>query len=117
MDGNRRTSCCAIWSKEHSWSRVLVFVATQYRGRACGGKALQAGIYAAPFHGGLSQRRNQVLQGDERWRVVVTADLAALVSTIAQLPAVVNSTTCPALPWTILHRIGRTSRTAKAAWP
>ena len=40
--------------EQHQWSRVLVF-ATQYAADHVAEKLYKAGIYASPFHGGLSQ--------------------------------------------------------------
>jgi superfamily II DNA/RNA helicase len=87
-------------------------VATQYAAEHIAEKLYQAGIYASPFHGGLSQgARTQVLQEfkDERWQVVVTTDLAARGIDIAQLPAVVNYD-LPRSTDDYTHRIGRTGR-------
>jgi superfamily II DNA/RNA helicase len=103
VDAARRTQLLRHLVKEYGWSRVLVFVATQYAAEHVAEKLYKAGIYATPFHGGLSQgARNQVLQEfkDERWQVVVTTDLAARGIDIAQLPAVV--------------RIGRTGRAGES---
>ena len=79
-------------------------------------KLYKAGIYASPFHGGLSQgARKQVLQEfkDERWQVVVTTDLAARGIDIAQLPAVVNFD-LPRSAVDYVHRIGRTGRAGES---
>ncbi len=112
VDASRRTQLLRHLVKEHNWSRVLVFVATQYAAEHVAEKLYKAGIYASPFHGGLSQgARNQVLQEfkDERWQVVVTTDLAARGIDIAQLPAVVNYD-LPRSAVDYVHRIGRTGR-------
>ena len=80
VDAPRRTQLLKHLIEQHQWSRVLVFVATQYAADHVAEKLYKAGIYASPFHGGLSQgSRAQVLQEfkDERWQVVVTTDLAA----------------------------------------
>lgn len=95
---------------------MLVFVATQYAAEHVAEKLYKAGIFASPFHGGLSQgARNQVLQEfkDERWQVVVTTDLAARGIDIAQLPAVVNYD-LPRSAVDYVHRIGRTGRAGES---
>ena len=111
--GNRRTQLLKHLLKEETgWTRVLVFVATQYAAEHVAEKLYQAGIFASPFHGGLSQgARRQVLQEfkDERWQVVVTTDLAARGIDIAGLPAVVNYD-LPRAAADYVHRIGRTGR-------
>ena len=112
VDASRRTQLLRHLVKEHNWSRVLVFVATQYAAEHVAEKLYKAGIYATPFHGGLSQgARKQVLQEfkDERWQVVVTTDLAARGIDIAQLPTVVNYD-LPRSAVDYVHRIGRTGR-------
>ena len=116
VDASRRTQLLRHLVKEHNWSRVLVFVATQYAAEHVAEKLYKAGIYATPFHGGLSQgARNQVLQEfkDERWQVVVTTDLAARGIDIAQLPAVVNYD-LPRSAVDYVHRIGRTGRAGES---
>ncbi len=112
VDARRRTQLLRHLVQQEGWSRVLVFVATQYAAEHVAEKLYQAGIYASPFHGGLSQgARTQVLQEfkDERWQVVVTTDLAARGLDIAQLPAVVQYDV-PRAPADYVHRIGRTGR-------
>lgn len=116
VDASRRTQLLRHLIKEHGWSRVLVFVATQYAAEHVAEKLYKAGIFASPFHGGLSQgARNQVLQEfkDERWQVVVTTDLAARGIDIAQLPAVVNYD-LPRSAVDYVHRIGRTGRAGES---
>lgn len=116
VDARRRTQLLRHLIQAHGWSRVLVFVATQYAAEHVAEKLYQAGIYATPFHGGLSQgTRSQVLQEfkDERWQVVVTTDLAARGIDIAQLPAVVNFD-LPRSAVDYVHRIGRTGRAGEA---
>lgn len=112
VDTKRRTQLLKHLVQQHGWSRVLVFVATQYAAEHIAEKLYKSGIFASPFHGGLSQgARNQVLQEfkDERWQVVVTTDLAARGIDIAQLPAVVNYD-LPRSAVDYVHRIGRTGR-------
>ena len=116
VDASRRTQLLRHLLKEHGWTRVLVFVATQYAAEHVAEKLYKAGIFATPFHGGLSQgARKQVLQEfkDERWQVVVTTDLAARGIDIAQLPAVVNYD-LPRSAVDYVHRIGRTGRAGES---
>jgi ATP-dependent RNA helicase RhlE len=116
VDAARRTQLLRHLVKAHDWPRVLVFVATQYAAEHVAEKLYKAGIFATPFHGGLSQgARNQVLQEfkDDRWQVVVTTDLAARGIDIAQLPAVVNYD-LPRSAVDYVHRIGRTGRAGES---
>ena len=116
VDASRRTQLLRHLVQENQWSRVLVFVATQYAAEHVAEKLYKAGIFATPFHGGLSQgARKQVLQEfkDERWQVVVTTDLAARGIDIAQLPAVVNYD-LPRSAVDYVHRIGRTGRAGES---
>ncbi|MCF8168297.1 MAG: DEAD/DEAH box helicase, partial [Rhodoferax sp.] len=112
VDAPQRTPLLRHLIKDHGWTRVLVFVATKYAAELVAEKLYKTGIFAAPFHGNLSQgARSQVLAEfkDERWEVVVTTDLAARGLDIAQLPVVVNYD-LPRSPTDYLHRIGRTGR-------
>jgi superfamily II DNA/RNA helicase len=98
--------------KDHAWKRVLVFVATQHAAETIAAKLYANGVYATPFHGGLSQgARTQALQElrNGQWDVVVTTDLAARGLDIAQLPVVVNYD-LPRSAVDYVHRIGRTGR-------
>ncbi|RYF25677.1 MAG: DEAD/DEAH box helicase [Comamonadaceae bacterium] len=116
VDANRRTQLLKHLVQTEGWSRVLVFVATQYAAEHVAEKLYQSDIYASPFHGGLSQgARKQVLQEfkDERWQVVITTDLAARGLDIAQLPAVVNYD-LPRSADDYVHRIGRTGRAGES---
>ena len=116
VDAQRRTRLLRHLVQEHQWSRVMVFVATQYAAEHVAEKLYKAGIFATPFHGGLSQgARTQVLQEfkDDRWQVVVTTDLAARGIDIAQLPAVVNYD-LPRSADDYVHRIGRTGRAGES---
>ena len=116
VDASRRTQLLRHLVTENGWTRVLVFVATQYAAEHVAEKLYKAGVFATPFHGGLSQgARNQVLQEfkDERWQVVVTTDLAARGIDIAQLPAVVNYD-LPRSAVDYVHRIGRTGRAGES---
>ncbi len=112
VDPARRTELLRHLIKEQHWSRVLVFVATQYAALHVASKLYKAGLFATPFHGGMSQgARTQVLaefkQG--QWDVVVTTDLAARGIDIAQLPVVLNYD-LPRSATDYVHRIGRTGR-------
>ena len=116
VDAKRRTQLLKHLLQQEGWPRVLVFVATQYAAEHVAEKLYQSGIYASPFHGGLSQgARKQVLQEfkDERWQVVITTDLAARGLDIAQLPAVVNYD-LPRSADDYVHRIGRTGRAGES---
>ena len=112
VDPVRRTQLLRQLIKDHAWKRVLVFVATQHAAETVAAKLYANGVYASPFHGGLSQGgRTQVLQEmrDGQWDVVVTTDLAARGLDIAQLPVVVNYD-LPRSAVDYVHRIGRTGR-------
>lgn len=112
VDEKNRTQLLRHLLKDPSWSRVLVFVATQYAAEHVAEKLYKAGIFATPFHGGLSQgARSQVLQElkDNRWQVVVTTDLASRGIDVVQLPIVVNYD-LPRSADDYTHRIGRTGR-------
>ena len=116
VDDNRRTQLLKHLVQKEGWSRVLVFVATQYAAEHVAEKLYQSDVYATPFHGGLSQgARKQVLQEfkDDRWQVVITTDLAARGLDIAQLPAVVNYD-LPRSAADYVHRIGRTGRAGES---
>ena len=116
VDAAKRTQLLRHLLLQEGWSRVLVFVATQYAAEHVAEKLYKAGIFATPFHGGLSQgARRQVLEEfkAERWQVVLTTDLAARGLDIAQLPAVVNFD-LPRSPSDYVHRIGRTGRAGEA---
>jgi len=112
VDPPRRTALLRQLMQQQGWKRALVFVATQHAAETIAGKLYANGVYATPFHGGLSQgARTQVM--DElrkgQWDVVVTTDLAARGLDIAQLPVVVNYD-LPRSAVDYVHRIGRTGR-------
>lgn len=112
VDADRRTQLLRHLVTQEAWSRVLVFVATQYTAEHVAEKLYKAGIFATPFHGGLSQgARRQVLDEfkADRWQVVLTTDLAARGLDISLLPAVVNFD-LPRSSADYVHRIGRTAR-------
>ena len=98
------------------WSRVLVFVGTQFSAEIVADKLRKAGILAEPLHGRLSQgKRTQVLQDFKaaRIRVVVATDLAARGIDVLQLPVVVNYD-LPRSAQDYTHRIGRTGRAGES---
>jgi ATP-dependent RNA helicase RhlE len=112
VDAPRRTALLRHLMQTQGWKRALVFVATQHAAETVAAKLYANGVYATPFHGGLSQgARTQVI--DElhkgQWDVVVTTDLAARGLDIAQLPVVVNYD-LPRSAVDYVHRIGRTGR-------
>jgi ATP-dependent RNA helicase RhlE len=116
VDTNQRTPLLRHLVKTNGWQRVLVFVATQYASERVAEKLYKAGVFATPFHGGLSQgARTEVLDEfkAERWEVVVTTDLAARGLDIAQLPVVVNYD-LPRSAVDYVHRIGRTGRAGES---
>ncbi len=112
VDTPRRTPLLRHLIASEGWSRVLVFVATQYATEHVADKLRQAGVAAAALHGALSAgRRNQVLDDfrDGHLTALVATDLAARGLDVAGLPAVVNHD----LPRSVVdytHRIGRTGR-------
>ena len=98
------------------WSRVLVFVATQYAAEIVADKLRKAGLRAEPLHGHLSQgKRSQVLEDFKaaRIQVVVATDLAARGIDVLQLPVVVNYD-LPRSAQDYTHRIGRTGRAGES---
>ena len=116
VDEGRRTQLLRHLVKEHAGQRMLVFVATKYAAEHIAEKLYKNGIFAAAFHGDLSQgARKQVLDEfkAERWDVVITTDLAARGIDIAQLPVVVNYD-LPRSAVDYLHRIGRTGRAGES---
>lgn len=116
VDERKRTQLLRYLIKEHSWERVLVFVASQYTAEHVANKLHREGLFATAFHGGLSQgARQQVLDEfkDSRWDVLVTTDLASRGLHIDQLPAVVNYDLARS-PVEHVHRIGRTGRAGQS---
>ena len=112
VDPGQRTALLRHLIAEQKWERVLVFVATQFAADRVAAKLYKAGLFATPFHGGMSQgARTQALAEFklQQWDVVVTTDLAARGLDIAALPAVVNYD-LPRSADNYLHRIGRTGR-------
>lgn len=112
VDPPRRTALLRHLMQEQGWKRALVFVATQHAAETVAAKLYANGVYATPFHGGLSQgARTQVIDEMHKgqWDVVVTTDLASRGLDIAQLPVVVNYD-LPRSAVDYVHRIGRTGR-------
>ena len=112
VDASRRTELLRHLIKHSGWDRVLVFVATQYAAQHVAWKLYQTGLFATPFHGGMSQgARTQVLAEfkNGQWDVLVTTDLASRGIDIVQLPVVVNYD-LPRSAVGYVHRIGRTGR-------
>jgi len=116
VDEKRRTELLRHLIKEQHWERVLVFVATKYAAQHVAWKLYKNGIYAAPFHGDLSQgARKQVLQEfkDGQWDLLITTDLAARGIDISELGVVVNYD-LPRSAVDYVHRIGRTGRAGES---
>jgi superfamily II DNA/RNA helicase len=112
VDEKRRTELLRHLITQAKWERVLVFVATRYAAQHVAWKLHQAGIFASPFHGDMSQgARRQVLTEfkNGQWDVLVTTDLASRGIDIAQLAVVVNYD-LPRSAVDYVHRIGRTGR-------
>ncbi len=116
VDETRRTELLRHLIKDQGWEQVLVFVATRYAAQHVAWKLYKSGIFAAPFHGDLSQgARTQVLQEfkNGQWDVLLTTDLAARGIDIAQLPVVINYD-LPRSAVAYVHRIGRTGRAGQS---
>jgi len=116
VDSDKRTRLLRHLMAGAQWSRVLVFVATQYAAEIVADKLRKAGLRAEPLHGHLSQgKRSQVLEDFKaaRIRVVVATDLAARGIDVLQLPVVVNYD-LPRSAQDYTHRIGRTGRAGES---
>ncbi len=116
VDAAQRTPLLAHLVQKAGWSRVLVFVATQYATEHVAHKLRRAGVLAAPFHGQLSQgARTQALADlkASRVQVLVATDVAARGIDVALLPVVVNYD-LPRSPVDYIHRIGRTGRAGQS---
>jgi ATP-dependent RNA helicase RhlE len=116
VDEGRRASLLLHLLREKSWSRALVFVASQHAAEHLATRLRKAEIFATPFHGGLSQgARTQALREfqEQRWDVLVTTDLAARGLHIDRLPVVVNYD-LPRSAQDYTHRIGRTGRAGES---
>ena len=116
VDPARRTELLRHLIEDPAWERVLVFVATQYAAQHVAWKLYKNGVFATPFHGGMSQgARTQVLDEFKKgqWDVLVTTDLASRGIDIAQLPVVLNYD-LPRSAVDYVHRIGRTGRAGES---
>jgi len=116
VDLARRTQLLRHLIMEQGWTRVLVFVGTQYSTEHIAEKLRRAGIQAAAFHGRLSQGARIKALADfkaSRARVLIATDVAARGIDIAQLPAVVNYD-LPRSTVDYTHRIGRTGRAGES---
>ncbi len=116
VDAARRTELLRHLIKDQNWERALVFVATQYAAQHVAWKLYKTGLFATPFHGGMSQgARTQVLAEfkNGQWDVLVTTDLASRGIDIAKLPVVVNYD-LPRSAVDYVHRIGRTGRAGES---
>jgi superfamily II DNA/RNA helicase len=112
VDDKKRTPLLRHLIKQHSWKRVLVFVATRYACEHVANKLYQSGVFATALHGEMSQgARQEVLAEfkEERWEVLVTTDLASRGIDIANMPVVLNYD-LPRSATDYTHRIGRTGR-------
>jgi superfamily II DNA/RNA helicase len=116
VDPARRTQLLRHLIIEQGWTRILVFVSTQYSTEHIAEKLRRAGIPAAAFHGKLSQgARTKALADFKAGRVgvLIATDVAARGIDIAQLPAVVNYD-LPRSTADYTHRIGRTGRAGES---
>jgi len=116
VDQARRTPLLRHLIVEQGWTRILVFVATQYSTEHIAEKLRRAAIPAAAFHGKLSQGARTKALADfkaGRVRVLIATDVAARGIDIAQLPAVVNYD-LPRSTADYTHRIGRTGRAGES---
>jgi ATP-dependent RNA helicase RhlE len=112
VDTAKRTPLLRHLIKQEGWTRVLVFVATQYASEHVADKLRQAGLPAAALHGQLSAgRRRQALLdlAEGRLAVLVATDLAARGLDVDGLAVVVNHD-LPRSAVDYTHRIGRTGR-------
>ena len=112
VDTARRTPLLRHLIAQQGWTRVLVFVATQYASEHVADKLRQAGLPAAALHGQLSAgRRRQALLdlADGRLTVLVATDLAARGLDVDGLAVVVNHD-LPRSAVDYTHRLGRTGR-------
>ncbi|QPF74352.1 DEAD/DEAH box helicase [Roseateles sp. DAIF2] len=112
VDEAKRTPLLRHLLASEGWSRLLVFVATQYATELVSDKLWKAGIKAAALHGELSQgTRREVLAALKAGtvQVLVATDVAARGLDIPELPAVLNYD-LPRSPADYTHRIGRTGR-------
>jgi ATP-dependent RNA helicase RhlE len=116
VDTARRTQLLRHLISDQRWSRVLVFVATQYSTEHVAEKLRRAGVAAAAFHGKLSQGARTKALADfksSKVTVLIATDVAARGIDIEQLPAVVNYD-LPRSTADYTHRIGRTGRAGES---
>jgi superfamily II DNA/RNA helicase len=116
VESARRTQLLRHLIAQGGWTRVLVFVATQYASEHVASKLRGLDIAARAFNADMSQgARTQVLSDfkNGRLKVVVATDVAARGIDIAQLPVVLNYDLARS-PVDHLHRIGRTGRAGAA---
>ncbi|MGC3982723.1 MAG: DEAD/DEAH box helicase [Steroidobacteraceae bacterium] len=116
VDTAKRTPLLRHLIQSEAWTRVLVFVATQYTTEHVADKLRRAGLQAEALHGELSQgARTQRLADFKagRLQVLVATDVAARGIDIQQLPAVVNYD-LPRSTVYYTHRIGRTGRAGES---
>lgn len=112
VDPGRRTELLRHLLGQAGWRRVLVFVATRHAAEHVAGKLYERGVFAAPFHGDLSQSlRTDRLQDfkDGGWDLLVTTDVASRGIDVAGVDAVINYD-LPRSTDDYVHRIGRTAR-------
>ncbi|HTE41714.1 MAG TPA: DEAD/DEAH box helicase [Steroidobacteraceae bacterium] len=115
-DPPRRTQLLRQLIRQHNWSRVLVFVATQYSTEHVAEKLRRGGINAISLHGELTQgARTQALADFKasKVQVLVATDVAARGIDIAQMPVVVNFD-LPRSAVDYTHRVGRTARAGES---
>ena len=116
VDASRRTQLLRHLIELHDWSRVLVFVATQYATEHVAEKLRRSGFAATSLHGDLTQgARTQALADFKasKVQVLVATDVAARGIDITQLPAVVNFD-LPRSAVDYTHRVGRTGRAGES---
>jgi superfamily II DNA/RNA helicase len=112
VDPGRRTALLRHLIAQGGWEQVLVFVATRHAAEHVALKLYNAGLFASPLHGEMSQgQRTKVLEEFRTggFDIVVTTDLAARGIDIPGLPVVVNYD-LPRSAVQYVHRIGRTGR-------
>ena len=112
VDTARRTPLLRHLIASEGWTRVLVFVATQYASEHVADKLQRAGVTAEALHGRQSPGRRARVLGElkaGRLTVLVATDLAARGLDLPGLPVVVNHD-LPRSAVDHVHRIGRTGR-------
>ena len=112
VDAHARRALLQYLVTRENWTQVLVFVSTKTKARNLARKLSKAGISALDFHGDLHQdARTDNLKAFKRqkFRVLVSTDIAARGIDIDKLACVVNFD-LPRSPEDYVHRIGRTGR-------